>query len=360
MTFDFNKTLALIKGGVMDHEATWRNYLDENPGWQQTTMLLTGPLLIANVLLGQIFARMMGGYAAYGLQGNFFVALIWGLVLAAIGFLIAVFVFNFLAGTFKGKPDFNRTFAAVSLAAIPAWLAGMVSGLIPVLGLLLALAGGIMSLVFMYKIMPLAVEVPDEKRTLHFVLSLIVIVVLNMVIGFTLVGSSVRDQMRTGGYTSSNSSSRSTSGSGIVGAVERQGRLMEAAESDVFDPPADGELDEDQVETYISALKKTRALHQQYAQKMEKMAADMKAKQEAGETPSLSDLTNMYGGVGSAMIANNAEMEVVKTAGGNWAEHLWVKQQLRTAQVQQGEGSEQIERNYGLYQKYQNELVGGP
>ena len=356
MTFDFNKTLALIKGGVMDHEATWRNYLDENPGWQQTAMLLTGPLLIANVLLGQIFARMMGGYAAYGLQGNFFVALIWGLVLAAIGFLIAVFVFNFLAGTFKGKPDFNRTFAAVSLAAIPAWLAGMVSGLIPVLGLLLALAGGIMSLVFMYKIMPLAVDVPDEKRTLHFVLSLIVIVVLNMVIGYTLVGSSVRDQMPTGGYTSSDSSSRSTSGSGIMGAVERQGQLMEAAESDVYDPPADGELEEDQVETYISALKKTRALHQQYAQKMEKMAADMKAKQEAGETPSLSDLTNMYGGVGSAMIANNAEMEVVKTAGGNWAEHLWVKQQLRTAQVQQGEGSEPIEHNYELYQKYQNEL----
>jgi len=51
----------------------------------------------------------------------------------------------------------------------------------------------------------------------------------------------------------------------------------------------------------------------------------------------------------------NAEMEVVKTGGGNWAEHQWVKEQLRIAIVQQ-EGSDAIEHNYQLYQKYQDQL----
>ena len=129
MQLDYIRTLALIKGGLLDHEATWKNYLDENPGWQQTAVLLTGPLLLANVLLSLIFSRIMGGYAYYGYASNFFVALLLGLLMAVLGFFVAVFVFNFLAGIFKGKSDFSRAFAAVSLAAIPAWLAGVVAAL---------------------------------------------------------------------------------------------------------------------------------------------------------------------------------------------------------------------------------------
>jgi len=49
-------------------------------------------------------------------------------------------------------------------------------------------------------------------------------------------------------------------------------------------------------------------------------------------------------------------MEVVKSSGGNWAEHEWVKQQLRVARIQQGEGSDAIAHNYSLYKKYQEEL----
>jgi hypothetical protein len=56
------------------------------------------------------------------------------------------------------------------------------------------------------------------------------------------------------------------------------------------------------------------------------------------------------------MTANNAEMEVVKTGGGNWAEHQWVKEQLRAAAIQQGEGSDALEHNYELYKEYEDEL----
>lgn len=64
----------------------------------------------------------------------------------------------------------------------------------------------------------------------------------------------------------------------------------------------------------------------------------------------------MYGGIGKTMSANNAEMEVVKTAGGNWAEHIWVKDQLRVASIQQGEGSEANAHNYELYLKFEDQL----
>jgi len=277
--------------------------------------------------------------------------------MGALGFAIVVLVFNFLAGVFKGTANFSRAFAAVSLAVIPAWVAGAVAGLIPYLGFLIALAGGIMSLVFLYRIMPLALGVPDDKRVVHFVVSLVAVIIINMVIGLTLGLGNAGNQYRSSGYSADEKSPGRTASSGVVGEAMRQAELVDAASADRYDPPSDGELDEDQVEEYVTVLRKTRAIHAEYAEKMEKLAAEMKAKEDAGETPSLSDFGKMYSGVGGVMSANNAEMEVVKSAGGNWAEHEWVKQQLRTAKIQQGEGSDAIEHNYKLYEKYEDELT---
>ncbi|MBT8071380.1 MAG: YIP1 family protein [Gammaproteobacteria bacterium] len=359
MQFDLAKTLSLIKGGLLDHENTWKTYLEDCPDWKATAVVLTGPLFILNIFLSLIFSRLTGGYAVYGYQSNWFMALITSLIMGAVGFAVVVLVFNFLAGIFKGTPNFSRAFAAVSLAVIPAWVAGALAGLIPYLGFLIAMAGGILSLVFLYRIMPLALGVPDEKRVVHYVVSLVAILVINMVIGLTLGLGNAGNQIRSSGYSTSNSSSERTASSGVMGEAMRQAEIMEAAGADQFDPPSDGELDEDQVEELVSVMRKTRAIHAEYAEKMEKLAAEMKAKEEAGESPSMSDLGKMYTGAGGLMGANNAEMEVVKSGGGNWAEHVWVKQQLRTAHIQQGEGSDANAHNYELYKKYEEELNDG-
>ena len=359
MNFDFNKTLTLIKGGLFDHENTWKTYLEDCPDWQQTALVLTGPLFIANVLLALVISRLTGGYSVYAYQGNWFMALVYSVIMGAIGFAIAVLVFNYLAGVFKATPNFSRAFAAVSLAAIPAWVAGAVAGLIPYLGVFVALAGGIMSLVFLYRIIPLALNVTEDKRTVHFVVSLVVVIVCNMVVGLTLGLGNAGNQFRSGEYSSSGSTNGRSASSGVVGEATRQASIIEAASADRFEPPGDGELDEDQVEDYVSVLRKTRFMHAEYAEKMDKLAAEMKAKEEAGESPSLSDFGKMYTGAGGLMGANNAEMEVVKSGGGNWAEHEWVKQQLRVAYVQQGEGSDANAHNYKLYEKYADQLDDG-
>ncbi len=359
MQIDYKKTLALLKGGLLDHEATWKSYLDENPGWQQTALVLTGPLIVANVLLSLIFSRLIGGFAVYGYYANFFTTLFFSLVMAAIGFTIAVFVFNFLAGTFKGTPNFSRAFAALSLAAIPAWVAGILAGLIPWLGFIVALAGGILSLVFVYRIMPLALNIPNDKRTIHLVVSIVVIIIANAIVGTILGRGAIGSDLRTGGILRDGSVSRPVAGSGMIGEMARQGHLVEAASADIYDPPRDGKLDEEQVEDYIAVLRKTRVLHDDYARKMEKLAADIKAKEDAGESASPADLARMYSSVGTAVSANNAEMEVVKTGGGNWAEHQWIRQQLRVARIQQGDGTDANAHNYKLYERHKEDLEGG-
>ncbi len=356
MTFDFAKTVSLLKGGLMDHEATWKSYLEKNPGWQQTATELTGPLLLVSVVLGTIFSRMMGGFPYYGYYGNLFTALLGGLVMAILGFIIAVFVFNFMAGVFKGNSNFPRAFAAVSLAAIPAWIASALAPLIPWIGFLLAFAGGIISLVFLYRIMPMALGVPDEKRTVHFFVSLLLIFVLNIVVGSFMGVSAMNDSLRRGTFSSDGTASRSATPSGVFSQIERQGQLMEAAGADVYDAPSDGELTEAQVKEYVKVVKKSQVMQQEFIKKMEKYDEEMKAKKEAGKNPSIADLSRIYAGVGTAMTVNNAEMEVVKTGNGNWAEHLWVKEQLRVAHIHQGDGSDAVAHNYKLYLEYADEL----
>jgi hypothetical protein len=198
--------------------------------------------------------------------------------------------------------------------------------------------------------------VPDEKRTVHFIASLVSIVVLNFIVGSIVGVGSMGSAMQSGTFSKSSTNSRSVTGSGMFGEIERQGRLMEAAKADTFVPPADGKLSKAQVEEYIKVLQKTRAIHEEYAEKMQEFSQEMQAKDKAGKTPSPADLTKMYAGIGSVMGANNAEMEVVKTGGGNWAEHNWVKEQLRIARIQQGDGSDVIAHNYELYQQYEDDL----
>ncbi len=355
MSFDFAKTLTLTKGGLLDHEATWKSYLDENPGWQQTAMVLTGPLIVANLLFSILLARLMGGFSYYLYPGNIFVVLLSGLVMAVAGFVIAVFVVNFLAGVFKGKPNFSRAFAALSLAFIPAWIAGIIGALVPWVGFLISLAGGILSLIFLYKIIPLALEVPSSGRLVHFVVSLLAIIIINVVIGMVFFGGAMDSGIPDRSVSRSEQSDPPVAG-GFIGELERQGRLMEEAGSDIYEPPDDEELTEKQLTAYVSVLGKARAAQESYAQEMQDLAAEIEAKNEAGEMPSPADLSRLYSGVGTTLGAQNAEMEIVKTGGGNWAEHQWVKQQLRVARLQQGEGTEAIAHNYALYSKYEDEL----
>lgn len=345
--FDFAKTLRLIKGGLLEPQATWDSFLGQNPAIKTTLIQLTGPLIVANVLLGVIFSRLMGGFYAYGMGGNLIMAMIMGLVMAVIVLAIATAVINALSGVFGGKSDLNRAFAAVSLAMIPAYVAGIVGALIPFLGGIVMLAGAILSLVYLWRILPQALAVPDEKRTLHYIVSLVAIIVINAIVGAIMGVGSMNDQIGSGHF----SDNRDSGSGGMFSGIVRQAELQDAANRDSYDPPANGKVTEAQVEQLLRVAEKAAALQQRESDKLKQLAEEVENKDQ----PSFADIAKVYQSSGSVMGLANAEMEVVMTGGGNWAEHKWVKEQLRIAIVQQ-DGSKAIEHNYRLYQDYQEQL----
>jgi len=184
------KTIELTTGGLTNPQATWESYLGENPGWQRTAMELTVPLAVTAVIIGWLLSVILGGYFYYGYGYGPVLSLILALVGAAISVIVLSLVVNLFAGMFGGESNFDRAFTGVSLAIIPGWAGIAVSG-IPFIGALLQLAGTIVGLVFLYKIIPLALKVPDNKRVLHFIATIITVIVIQLIIGLVLGAGAV-------------------------------------------------------------------------------------------------------------------------------------------------------------------------
>lgn len=354
MEFNLGKTIGLIRGGLFDHERTWQSYLADDPRWQTTAVVLTGPLVLGSALLTMLFSRLIGGWSIYSMPGaNIFMAMVMALAMGVLSLVVLTLTLGVLAGTFGGKRNFDRAFAAVSLALIPGHVLAVVGALLPWIGALVGLAGFVISLVFLYRILPLALEVPGGKRMPHFLTSLVATFAVNLIAGGLLGTVYYGDQARHAGFGSRDEAKRNAPGiGGWVGELERQSQLVAAAQADRFEPPPDGVVTDAQLMRLLDVVGKTRRARTDYAKRMESMAQSMQDKGSA----SLGDLSKVYSGVSGAVGAHNVEMELVKSSGANWAEHQWVKEQLRTAMLHQGSGSNAIEQNFRLYQAHQEEL----
>jgi hypothetical protein len=126
---------------------------------------------------------------------------------------------------------------------------------------------------------------------------------------------------------------------------------MAAAEDDRFDPPSNGRLSKDQVREFIRVMQRTEELQQEKTARLKELAE----KADRDEEVSLGDLGSMMSGMTEAAGLQTSEIEVVKSAGGNWAEHQWVRESLRTAWVQK-DINDTVAHNFELYQEFEEEL----
>lgn len=334
--FDIQATIKWVTAVVTDANSAATAYRETAATWQQSFMQLTLPLYVAAYLVAVIVAFLTGGALLFGglSPGVFVFALVWGL---AWTFVIA-FIFDFLAGAFDGKRNFDAAYAVVALAIIPS-AAGTAVSPLPWIGWLISLVASIYSLMLAYRFLPIFLEVPDAARVKHFVLSIVAALVVNLLVVFT-VGSVLAPSVT---FAPMDENVSEPVGNAMFGGLERQADFAEAAARDSYDPPSDGELSEKQVRNYIDATAKTRALQERLTESWQGME---------DEEPSLTDVLS---GVGGALRLSTAEMEVVKSGGGNWAEHQWVKNQLETARIQQDLNST-TEHNYRIFLKYQDDI----
>lgn len=350
--FDLNRTVQLIKGGLFDSEATWQSYLPEADNWQKTAMLLTGPLIILAAVLGYVVGLVGSDASVFGFRPTIQSTII-GIITGAVAAAVVALIFSVMAGMFGGKSSFARGLAATSFAFIPGYL-GQVLAWLPWIGGLVALGLFIYALVLLWRIIPVYLEVPDGKRTGHYILSLVATIVVMVVISVLLrpvMGPSTSGFGDVWQPSSGSSSSGSSGVGGVLGGAMRQAELMAAAEEDRYDPPSDGKLDEDQVEAFIRVVARAEELLNEKRERL----VEISEKADRDEELSMSEMSEMMGSATQMLGMNTIEIEVVKSADGNWAEHQWVRESLRTAYVQK-DINETVQHNYDLYKEYEDQL----
>jgi hypothetical protein len=349
--FNLKRTFELVRGALFDPEAAWRSYLPEAGDWKKTACFLTGPLIVGAAIVAYLLGFLSSGASIFGwgrpTLSSTLVQIIMG---AAIAGLIAL-IYSALAGAFRGKSSFALGLAATTLAFVPGYVGQALSGL-PWIGGLLALGLFIYSLVLLWRIIPIYLEVPDATRAAHYIVSLLACIVAVAVLS-TVVGRMMFDNTVVRGMTTpSGADSTGEVSGGVFGAVSRQAELMAMAEQDTYTPPSGGKVTEQQVQAFIRIMDRARELQAEKDKRLQEIAE----KAEGEEQMSVSDFGQMMGSITDLAGMQTAEIEVVKTGGGNWAEHQWVRESLRTAWVQK-DINDAVAHNYGLYQEYAEDLA---
>jgi hypothetical protein len=210
--------------------------------------------------------------------------------------------------------------------------------------------------VLTWQFVPHFQKVPEENRGKHFGVSVVVLLVIGLIFGViystmflaAAVTSGLSDAVDEDAQSVIEDALDGEGSPGFMAGAERVGNLVEEAQADTYEPPSDGELTEEQVETYIRNMEKTKALISRLEGKFKKL----ENQSEEGEEPSLTDV---FGSIGDIARVATAETEVVKTAGGNWAEHTWVKTTLENAIIQQ-DLNDAVKHNYELYLESQERI----
>ena len=120
------------------------------------------------------------------------VAIVSGLIGAIVGYVLslggvylAAFVIEKLAPTFQSQGDTLQALKLVAYAYTAAWVAG-VFNLLPTIGILGVLAGGIYSIYLFYLGLPVLMRTPQNKVVVYMIVAAVIIFVIYIVIGLVV------------------------------------------------------------------------------------------------------------------------------------------------------------------------------
>ena len=103
-------------------------------------------------------------------------------VLSLVGVYVIAFIVDALAPSFGGEKNQVQALKVVVYGYTAAWVAGVLD-IVPVLGALASLVGGIYSLYTLYLGLPKLMKNPADKTLVYFIVTIIVAIVVYAVVG---------------------------------------------------------------------------------------------------------------------------------------------------------------------------------
>lgn len=229
---DFNKILARIQNMLMRPKTTWPTVAAE----PTTVADLYKSWIVWLAAIPAVFGFIKGSFIGYGSVfgvtmrvpvGAGLRSMIIGYIFSLVGIYLMALIIDALAPTFSGQKNRVQALKTVAYAGTAAWVAS-IAGIVPWLGFLIVLAGGIYSIYLLYIGLPHTMACPPEKATGYTVVSIIIAIVLFWILGALVAGISGTGNYMKGKALSSSTSSRDSSVT--FDGDSRLGRLMAAAD----------------------------------------------------------------------------------------------------------------------------------
>jgi hypothetical protein len=240
---DFNKIIARAKAILLTPKTEWPVIAGETatiPGiYTEYVLLLAALPAIATFIKATVF-----GYSAWVLgtyrmsMGAGLSMALTGYVMSLIGIFVLALVIDALAPTFGATKDRTQAVKTAAYAYTAGWVGG-IGVLIPGIGTLIAIVGGIYGIYLLYLGLPFTMKCPPEKATGYTVVTLIAAIILGVVISMvtgSIAGRAAMGGIGTGGLygaTPDNSSSGNFDKNGLGGALAglaAAGKQMEQAQ----------------------------------------------------------------------------------------------------------------------------------
>jgi Yip1 domain len=156
-------------------------------------MILAAIPLVAGILFTGVlglsaasFGGMGGGAMAMGVTAVAGMAVI-GYVLSLVTLYLMSLIVNAVSPSFNGKSDMTQSAKLMTYASTPTWVAGLVSW-IPILGGLLSLAAIAYVVYLIYLGLKPVLGVPQEKVAGFTVVIVLIYIVLSLVVSGIIVG----------------------------------------------------------------------------------------------------------------------------------------------------------------------------
>jgi outer membrane murein-binding lipoprotein Lpp len=201
---DINKVIARVKAILMTPKTEWPVIAAEPETvadlYKNYIVILASIPAIAGFIKGSLI-----GYGAFGIHyrvpiGTGITSAIVTYVLGLVLVYVMALIVNALAPTFGGQKDQVQALKAVAYSYTASWVAS-IGLIVPGLGWLIALAGGIYGIYLLYLGLPPTMKAPTEKAGGYTAVSIIIAIVLGWIIALIVGGIAGTSAMMSGAFS---------------------------------------------------------------------------------------------------------------------------------------------------------------
>jgi hypothetical protein len=229
---DLNKLVARAKAMLLTPKTEWPVVATEPTTVADLYKGYIIPLAAIPAIFGFLKMSLIGtsmmfvGTYRVGI-GAGLTTMIVGYVLSLVSVYVTALIVNGLAPSFGGQKDSSQALKTMAFASTASWIAGA-GQIVPGLGWLIMIAGGIYSIYLLYLGLPHTMKCPQDKAGGYTAVVVIVAIVLYFVMAM-VIGTVAGVGMTRGATFGSSDTDVTFDGDSSLGKLEQWSKQVEAA-----------------------------------------------------------------------------------------------------------------------------------